>query len=91
MQIIIEAEKPGDSATMFRLLIDDKVIAENMTADSDITGHLFRFESESSVRNRWRQIASGSSRRSFAPMPMAGAVPALPSAGSRKLPPRSGP
>src|SRR5208337_5601606 len=43
---------------------------------------------QTEVQGRWRQFASGSSRRSFAPMPMAGA---LPSAVSRKLPPRLGP
>ena len=31
-QIIIEAEAPGDSRTMFRLRIDAKLIAESLTA-----------------------------------------------------------
>ena len=31
-QITIEPETPGDSRTMFRLRIDDKVIAEGLTA-----------------------------------------------------------
>jgi hypothetical protein len=31
-RIIIEAETPGDSRTMFRLILDDKVVGENLTA-----------------------------------------------------------
>jgi hypothetical protein len=31
-RIIIEAETPGDSRTMFRLLLDDRVVGENLTA-----------------------------------------------------------
>jgi hypothetical protein len=31
-QIIIEAETPGDSRTMFRLRIDKSIIAEGLTA-----------------------------------------------------------
>ena len=31
-QIVIEAETPGDSQTMFRLLIDANLIAWNLTA-----------------------------------------------------------
>jgi hypothetical protein len=30
--IVIQSEKPGDSASMFRLMIGDKTIANNMTA-----------------------------------------------------------
>jgi hypothetical protein len=30
--IVIEAETPGDSRTLFRLRIDDKVIGEKLTA-----------------------------------------------------------
>jgi hypothetical protein len=32
MRIVIELESPGDSRTMFRLLIDEKLIADEMTA-----------------------------------------------------------
>jgi hypothetical protein len=32
MRIVIELESPGDSRTMFRLLIDEKLIADGMTA-----------------------------------------------------------
>jgi hypothetical protein len=32
MRIAIELETPGDSRTMFRLLVDEKLIAEGMTA-----------------------------------------------------------
>ncbi|MBV8439118.1 MAG: hypothetical protein JO312_00910 [Hyphomicrobiales bacterium] len=31
-QIILETETPGDSRTMFRLRLDDRVIAEGLTA-----------------------------------------------------------
>jgi hypothetical protein len=31
-QIVIEAETPGDSRTMFRLRIDSSLIAEDLTA-----------------------------------------------------------
>jgi hypothetical protein len=31
-QIVIEAETPGDSRTMFRLRIDKRLIAEGLTA-----------------------------------------------------------
>jgi hypothetical protein len=30
--IVIQSEKPGDSASLFRLMIGDKLIAKNMTA-----------------------------------------------------------
>jgi hypothetical protein len=32
LQIILELETPGDSRTMFRLLVDVKIIAEGLTA-----------------------------------------------------------
>ena len=32
LQIILELETPGDSRTMFRLLVDAKIIAERLTA-----------------------------------------------------------
>jgi hypothetical protein len=32
MKIIIETETPNDSATMFRVLLDDKIIGEGLTA-----------------------------------------------------------
>jgi hypothetical protein len=32
MRIIIEPETPGDSGSLFRLLVGEKVIAEGMTA-----------------------------------------------------------
>jgi hypothetical protein len=31
-RIVIEAETPGDSRTMFRVLMDKRVIGENLTA-----------------------------------------------------------
>ncbi len=31
-RIVVELEAPGDSRTMFRLLIDDKVMGEGLTA-----------------------------------------------------------
>jgi hypothetical protein len=32
MRIVIEPETPGDSGSLFRLLVGEKVIAEGMTA-----------------------------------------------------------
>ena len=32
VEIRIQAETPGDSASLFRLLIDDKVVGESLTA-----------------------------------------------------------
>jgi hypothetical protein len=32
MQIIIEEETPGDSATLFRLQIGDRIVGQNLTA-----------------------------------------------------------
>ena len=32
MKIIIETETPNDSATMFRVLLDEKIIGEGLTA-----------------------------------------------------------
>jgi hypothetical protein len=32
MRIVIELEAPGDSRTMFRLLVGEKVVADGMTA-----------------------------------------------------------
>ena len=31
-RILVELETPGDSRTMFRLLIDDKVVGDSLTA-----------------------------------------------------------
>jgi hypothetical protein len=31
-RIVVELETPGDSRTMFRLGLDDKIIGENLTA-----------------------------------------------------------
>jgi hypothetical protein len=31
-RIVVELESPGDSRTMFRLGLDDKIIGENLTA-----------------------------------------------------------
>ncbi|HYC26163.1 MAG TPA: hypothetical protein VEC58_09020 [Roseiarcus sp.] len=30
--ILIEAQSPGDSSTLFRLRIDEKIVGENLTA-----------------------------------------------------------
>jgi hypothetical protein len=32
LKIIIETETPNDSATMFRVLLDEKIIGEGLTA-----------------------------------------------------------
>ena len=32
MYIVIQCEKPGDSTTLFRLMIGEKIITEHMTA-----------------------------------------------------------
>lgn len=32
MSIVVQAETPGDSRTMFRVLVNDKIVAEDLTA-----------------------------------------------------------
>jgi hypothetical protein len=50
-QIVIEAQTPGDSRTMFRLRIDKDLIAEGLTA---VQAHILVAKSSTGLRYRKR-------------------------------------
>lgn len=68
MKIVIEPEAPGDSRTMFRLLVGEKLVAEGMTAAQthvlvgDILEKLALPNGPSDLRQSARADAKGSAR-----------------------------
>jgi hypothetical protein len=71
VRITIESQAPGDSRTMFRLRLDEKVIAEDLTA---VQAHLLVGEALNRMTlPRSEQIEGASPREPFSTLRPAGA------------------
>src|SRR5262249_49148076 len=71
--------------------LDARIIGRQVKDGSKTSRPPARSWRTTEVQGRWRPFVSGRSRERFVPMPTAGAPRILPSADSRKPPPRSGP